>query len=86
MNRFTEVSHTDATYKTTCHLKDGYKSMKQKAVQDITIRPHDNKLKGLHESLANVLSIYLFIEKFAEPLERICSLRPPHGQVVIVYF
>ena len=64
-----------------------YISLKRENVHDTTITPHNNQLKGLHESLVSVLSICLFIEQISLTSHQrdVCRLKPPHRQTVIMY-
>jgi hypothetical protein len=67
--------YPEVTYKTSSYLKDAYKSMKRRAVQSATIRPHVQKLGCLKEMHTNGNTNRSFDREFPQ-LEKAVQIQP----------
>jgi hypothetical protein len=69
------VKSSDVTYKTAAYLKAAYKSMKRRAIQSSTLRPHKLNIDSLRKSHTNEDANRTFIDSFYES-EPAAPLRP----------
>ena len=60
-------SKPTVTYKSASHLQDAYKSMKRRAVQQATLRPHTQTIRELRSSHTNREAAVAYLPEFAQP-------------------